>query len=859
MTLATPRPSAPLFQRSRFVGLALAPLLLALWSWGCGSTAPAADGGRGDTVAKDDAKAPNDGAVHPDADGSTCADPCPAVGTKECHKGGIRSCEQSAPGSCLSWSTSVTCAPGLTCVPQTVTCEEACGAFCDPFSIVLLPDTQYYTSKQANNASNTYRKQMQWIIDHRQSDNIQFVVHLGDITNNNTAVQWQTASDAHAMLDNANIPYSVVTGNHDYLGGAGFDRGGSLIDAYFPPSRYAGKAWYGGSYGSSNANNYTYFANGDQKFLVLSLEYAPRKDVLCWASDIIASHPDRHVIIATHCYLTHGGSYASCPNPAYSTLGAPGRGIWDELVARHSNIFLVVSGHVGDSELRVHTTNTGYDVHEMLVDYQFEGPCSAATAAQCTDNCRNGAGNGWMRQLTFNPRKASIEAKTFTVQAGNTQIFPQGQPAFFCSELRGPTASKGGTWYAADPTSSQHQFSFTYDFVAPPGVGIAPLAQTSFGDRTVNSAGAGDQLAPVVAMAASGAFVVAWQDDSDASDGAGNHDIYVRGFAAGGCRAWADLRVNPNAAGHQSNPAIAMNAQGDFVVVWQDDTDGNGVFQIKARGFFANGKERFSVRTVNTVAAGQQLAPTVAMGPSGAFVVAWQDDPLKDGHEQILMRGFNADGSQRFADRSVHDDALGQRLAPAIGLDGSANIVVVWQDDTDGNGSYQIHARGFNANGSDRFARLTVNSNAAGQQRDPALAVASDGRFVVVWRDDANSDGDAELLARGFDSAGVQRFADFAVSATAGQHLDPVVVCTKQGDFAVTWADDTDGNGLYQIRARRYAAKGTSAQAEWTVNTVPDGQQLRPGAAINATGALVIAWQDDMDGNGLFQLVSRGY
>jgi hypothetical protein len=356
-----------------------------------------------------------------------------------------------------------------------------------------------------------------------------------------------------------------------------------------------------------------------------------------------------------------------------------------------------------------------------------------------------------------------------------------------------------------------------------------------------------------------GAFAVAWQDNSDGSDGAGNHDIFVRGFAAGGCQEIADLRVNTDPAGHQANPAIAMDDLGNFVVVWEDDTDGNGVYQIKARGFLADGSERFATITVNSTAAGQQTAPAVAMAPGGTFVVAWQDDPANDDNDQIWMRGFNADGSERFADRSAHDDTLGQRVAPALDLDGSGNILLAWQDDTDGNGTYQIHARGFLTNGTNGLARFTVNSVAAGQQLQPDVAVAADGRFVVVWRDDQNSDGDAQILARGFDAAGAERFADFGVSPATGQHLDPRVVCTDQADFVVTWADDTDGNGSYQVRAARYAANGVSTVAAWTVNTESTGQQLVPGAALNDSGALVIVWEDDMDGNGVFQILGRGF
>ena len=737
---------------------------------------------------------------------------------------------------------------------------DTCGDHCAPFSIVLLPDTQYYTSKQADGDNNTYYRQMQWIIDHLQDDNILFAIHLGDITNNNTAEQWRIASQAHALLDEAGVPYSVLPGNHDYLVNGHFKRNGSLMGDYFPPSRFAGKAWYGGHYGTDGNNSFAYFSNGGQRFLVLSLEYAPRKDVLCWARDVIEAHPDHHVIVATHCYLTHGGGYAGCPTDSYDTLGASGRDLWEELIAPHSNVFMVVSGHVGDSEHRLKTSNTGRPVHEILVDYQFEGECGAADSSLCSDNCRTGMyhGNGWMRQVVFDPDRLTVRSRTLTVEEGNERMFPGGQPAFFCSELRDPTATRGGNWYSADPTAPDHQYTFTYDFVSPPSQGVDTEGRLAFIDRTVNSTAAGNQIAPATAMSAGGDFVVAWEDDSDDSDGAGNHDVFVRGFVAGGCESFPDLRVNPDAGGHQARPRVAVDAVGDSVVVWEDDSDGNGVFQIKARGFSADGSEHLAPMTINTVAEGQQRTPAVAMTPGGNFVVVWQDDSRQDGGWRVRMRAFTAGGSELFAERNVTDDDIGERILPVVGVDDTGDIVVVWQDDGDGNGFYQIHARGFDPTGRPRFDVVTVNGVATGQQQEPSLAVSEDGSFVVVWRDDNDKDGNFQIMARGFLADGTARFADLAVSSSSGQHLSPVVACGPAGRFTVAWADDSDGNGSYQIHAASYAADGTEAVAEWTVNRVAAGQQRNPSAATNAAGTLVIAWQDDMDGNGVFQVLARG-
>ncbi len=837
-------------------------------SSGCGDT--------GDASAHP--PAPGDASVGSDADvdahetgaggtgtdvdsGPGCDDECSEVGLLGCFEGGLRTCGQYDMDPCFEWSEVQACPEGLVCDPSTTTCREPCGDFCDPFSIVLIPDTQYYTSKQPNDATNTYRKQAQWIVDRRQSDNIQFAIHLGDITNSNALEEWKIADAAHAILDAAGVPHSVTTGNHDYLVDGEFGRGDSLFDDYFGKGRFAGKAWYGGAYGSSNINNFTYFHVGPMKFLVLSLEYAPRKDVLCWADGVIAGHADHRVIIATHCYLTHGGNYSGgCPSTEYSALGAAGGTVWSELASRNSNVFLVVSGHVNDSEYRVQKGNHGNDVHEMLVDYQMEAPCTASTAAACTNHCRSGphAGNGWLRKLVFDPRENTIHAETVTVEEGNSKVFPGGEPVLFCSEYYKPTDPdpKGAAWYSSDPDSPEHRFSFAYDMTSPVAYSHDDLGQRGFMDRTVNSVGAGDQLVPRVAISPSGNCVVVWQDDSSKDDGAGNHDILARGFAPGGCSGFSDIVVNPATEGHQQTPAIAMDGTGNFVVAWADDKDGNGVFQIYARGFSPDGTERIPVFTVNSVGAGQQRAPAVAMAPDGRFVVAWEDGPTASA--QILMRGFSADGSERFSDRSVHSDSQGQRIRPAIGLDSTARFVVVWQDDSDANGSYQIHARGFDANGAERFPRRTINSVASGQQRNPAIGVAASGAFVVAWADDQTNAGSHQILARGFSADGAPTIPDFRVHGATGSHFLPRVAMETNGSFAIIWqlAGGATGN---QVHARSFFADGTEWLPQWTVHRVDSGDQISPDLALNATGTLVATWADDMDGNGSFQILASGF
>ena len=78
-----------------------------------------------------------------------------------------------------------------------------------------------------------------------------------------------------------------------------------------------------------------------------------------------------------------------------------GEDIWEKLVRKHKNIFLVLSGHVcGDGTGTLTSQGDhGNIVHQLLADYQDATP--------------NG-GNGWLRILRFSPRNDKIHVRTYS-------------------------------------------------------------------------------------------------------------------------------------------------------------------------------------------------------------------------------------------------------------------------------------------------------------------------------------------------------------------------------------------------------------------------------------------------------------
>ena len=130
------------------------------------------------------------------------------------------------------------------------------------------------------------------------------------------------------------------------------------------------------------------------KFLVISLEYAPRDEVLAWATDVAQTHADRHVMVATHRYMRP----KERDSASGGTLGNSGDGVWAKFVRRSPNVFLVVSGHFGGVGRQVSTNDAGIPVHETLVDYQ---------------SLPNG-GDGWLRIMRFVPDENKIEIRGYS-------------------------------------------------------------------------------------------------------------------------------------------------------------------------------------------------------------------------------------------------------------------------------------------------------------------------------------------------------------------------------------------------------------------------------------------------------------
>jgi hypothetical protein len=368
------------------------------------------------------------------------------------------------------------------------------------------------------------------------------------------------------------------------------------------------------------------------------------------------------------------------------------------------------------------------------------------------------------------------------------------------------------------------------------------------GEVRVNTTTTNDQAQPAVAMDPSGNYVVVWwaeHQDADATDG-----IYGQRYNAGGMAQGAEFRVNSSIPGHQSNPAVAMDANGNFTVVWTSNQNGN--LDVFARQYNAAGTALGAEMQVNTTAAGAQSEAHLAMDSSGNFVVVWTADGNLDGDGKgVFAQRFDSSGAKLGGEVRVATQTSKDQMQPAVAMAPGGSYVVAWTSESQDGDHNGIFAQRFNAAGVAQGAEFLVNTTTHDHQDSPAVAIDSAGRFTVVWQSNNQDGSNKGIYAQSYDAAGFTIGSEFRVNATtANAQSLPAIAMRANGDFAVAWQGQsaTDNSG---VAARRYSSTNQAP-----VNVVPGAQVAGGSAHVFSTGIGNALQVTDIDAGGAVERVT---
>jgi hypothetical protein len=320
--------------------------------------------------------------------------------------------------------------------------------------------------------------------------------------------------------------------------------------------------------------------------------------------------------------------------------------------------------------------------------------------------------------------------------------------------------------------------------------------------------------------------------------------------------AGGEFQVNTYVTSFQRDPAVAVDAAGNFVVVWTSytqDGDGYGIF---GQRYDAAGAARGSEFPVNAYTSGAQMRPAVAAGPGGRFVVVWDSDAQDGSNYGIFGRRYDAAGVAQGSEFRVNTHTTADQRAPAVATDGGGSLVVVWESNGQDGSGRGIFGQRYDAAGAARGGEFQVNTVTGGQQYRPAVAMDREGAFVVVWQSLGQDGSGSGIFGRRYDAAGQALGVEFRVNTyTTSAQAAPAVAMDALGNFVVVWESFSQDGSLNGIFGQRYDAAGAPQATEFQVNSYTMTDQEAPAVGMDAGGTIVVVWQSaigDGSGPGIF-------
>jgi hypothetical protein len=305
-----------------------------------------------------------------------------------------------------------------------------------------------------------------------------------------------------------------------------------------------------------------------------------------------------------------------------------------------------------------------------------------------------------------------------------------------------------------------------------------------------------------VASDPSGGFVVVWSDFAAGNDS--ELGVFGQRFDGAGSPLGGIFHANTYTTSNQSQPRIAMNGTGDFVVVWDSLGEDGSVDSVFARRYAPDASPLGEPFLVNTYTTGTQARASAAIGPSGDFVVVWQS-PIDAANISVFGQRFAASGARLGPEFRVNVHTSGYSGEPAVASTAAGGFVVVWRSTYGASLSNDILARPFDAGGVPLGPEFRVNQTTSTYMDLPSIGALGSTGFVVTW----NSGGkDALVFGRLLSTLATPLADEFAVSTnTAGQNFSGSVAGLQGRNYVVTWSnkpEDGDGRGVY---ARRFHAR----------------------------------------------------
>lgn len=358
-------------------------------------------------------------------------------------------------------------------------------------------------------------------------------------------------------------------------------------------------------------------------------------------------------------------------------------------------------------------------------------------------------------------------------------------------------------------------------------IGGFDIVASESSSQQINTTTRGEQSNPQVTRLANGNLVVVWQQDTGNSY---DYDTMMQLMDPTGTKKIGLERlVNQRTTWSQESPQVTALADGGFVVVWESNLG------VSARHYNGAGVAQGDEFLVNQTPGSGHRAPGALTLSDGSYIISWYSSQSKG---SIMQRTYDAN------DQPVGDEVIVQSGGVVTYLSNGPEMalfedpahsgwyITVWTG-TGSNNTNDVFGQLRKADGSMVGDVMALNITVDGAQNHPDVIVLKDGSFVVFWdssRPNSNFATDIYAAHYSFDPAtGATSLigdGDFIVNQNRkSQQSRPVGVALDDGGYILIWgSSDGDGSGS-AIFGQRFDANSNKVGHEFLVNPITQGNQ----------------------------------
>ncbi len=393
---------------------------------------------------------------------------------------------------------------------------------------------------------------------------------------------------------------------------------------------------------------------------------------------------------------------------------------------------------------------------------------------------------------------------------------------------------------------------------------VIPLAAFTFisnNEKQVNTYTTSYQREPAIASSkTSGDYIIVWT--SNLQDGSGE-GVYAQRFDKNNNKIGSEFKVNSLTEYDQNKPAVAMNNNGDFVVTWASTQPNNELQDIYCQIYNSNGTPKGSQFLVNTTTFKSQNCPDIAMDQNGNFVIVWHSWDEDGGDRGVYAQRFKNDGTKIGTQFLVNTFTKFSQCEPSIAMTPDGKFVIAWQswgqDDTTTTYyvDYGVYAQMFNSDGSKSGNEFRANTTKTDDQFYPDAAIDDNGNFLIVWTSwNSGSSNFSEVMGQRFDKSGNKIGTEFMVNTTLPEYQWlPSAYIWNDGSFAISWGSWKQDKSREGVYLQYFNSDGSKLNKEYQVNYYTESFQWEPQITSTSDGGILIAyssWNQDGDDYGIF-------